>query len=74
MVGYDPKNYNTSTKNPHLKPRLNQNILEMLPYEMIDVVPGELGAVLLGLGPLAVVLSLEPPEMLHKLLPQEILT
>ena len=34
------------------------NILEMLPYEMIDVVPGELGAVLLGLGPLAVVLNL----------------
>ena len=50
------------------------NILEMLPYEMIDVVPGELGAVLLGLGPLAVVLSLEPPEMLHKMLPQEMLT
>ena len=50
------------------------NILEMLPYEMIDVVPGELGAVLLGLGPLAVVLSLEPPEMLHKLLPKEMLT
>ena len=50
------------------------NILEVLPYEMIDVVPGELGAVLLGLGPLAVVLSLEPPEMLHKLLPQEMLT
>ena len=49
------------------------NILEMLPYEMIDVVPGELGAVLLGLVPLAVVLSLEPPEMLHKLL-QETLT
>ena len=47
------------------------NILEMLPYEMIDVVPGELGAVLLGLGPLAVVPSLEPPEML---LPKEMLT
>ena len=45
------------------------NILEMLPYEMIDVVPDELAAILLGLGPLAV-----PPEMLHKLLPQEMLT
>ena len=46
----------------------------MLPYEMIDVVPGELGAALLGLGPLAVVLNLELPEILHKLLPQEMLT
>ena len=50
------------------------NILEMLPYEMIDVVPDKLGAILLGLGPLAVVLSLEPPEILNKLLPQEMLT
>ena len=50
------------------------NILEVLPYEMIDVVPGELGAVLLGLGPLAVVLSLKPPEMLRKLLLQEMLS
>ena len=50
------------------------NILEMLPYEMIDVVPDELGAILLGLGPLAVFLILEPPEMLHKLLPQGMLT
>ena len=41
---------------------------------MFNVVPGELGAVLLGLGTLAVVQSLEPPEMLHKLLPQEMLT
>ena len=46
----------------------------MLPYEMIDVVPDELGAVLLGLGPQAVGVNLEPPEMLHKLLPQEMLT
>ena len=46
----------------------------MLSWEEVDAVPGELGGLLLSDGPLAVVLSLEPPEMLHKLLPQEILT
>ena len=39
--------------------------------QTLEAIPDELGGVLLSHGPIAVSLDVQPPELLHELLPQE---